>query len=114
MRLTLEASVTTAGVISDRSELLGWELQEMSNDLARRLGYRPGAALIITDVVRGKTADRSGLRRMDLLLEINYQTVGTFEELRDVLTELDPGDSMLVLIRRGRRTFYVAIRMPKG
>jgi hypothetical protein len=51
---------------------------------------------------------------MDLLLEINYQTVGTFEELRDVLTELDPGDSMLVLIRRGRRTFYVAIRMPKG
>ena len=114
VRLTLEASVTTAGVISDRSELLGWELQEMSNDLARRLGYRPGAALIITDVVRGKTADRSGLRRMDLLLEINYQTVGTFEELRDVLTELDPGDSMLVLIRRGRRTFYVAIRMPKG
>ncbi len=114
VRATLEASETTAGVISNRNELLGWELQEMTNDLARRLGYRPGSALIITDVVPGKSAARSGLRRLDLVLEINRKPVGTFEELRDVLTDLSAGDDMLLLIRRGRKTFYMPIRIPRS
>lgn len=114
VRATLEASETTAGVISSRNELLGWELQEMSTQLARQLGYRPGTALLITDVVDGKLADRIGLRRGDVLLEINRRPVGTFSELKDVLTALDPGDAMLILIRRGSRTYYVATRMPSG
>ncbi|HAA76885.1 TPA: hypothetical protein DCE37_17390 [Candidatus Latescibacteria bacterium] len=112
VRTRLEVSESTSGLISSRNELLGWELQEITKDLSRRIGYRPGSALIITDVIPGKTAYRSGLRRLDLLLEINRQPVGTFEELRDVLAGLDAGDEMLLLIRRSRRAFYVVIRMP--
>jgi serine protease Do len=114
VKATLEASETTAGLISSRNELLGWELQEMSNNLARRLGYRPGSALIVTDVVAGKAAAGSGLQRLDLVLEINRQPVGTFDELKDILAEMDPGDDVLVLIRRGRRTFYTTLRMPRS
>ena len=86
----------------------------MSNNLARRLGYRPGSALIVTDVVAGKAAAQSGLQRLDLVLAINRQPVGTFDELKDILAEMDPGDDVLVLIRRGRRTFYTALRMPRS
>ena len=112
VRAALEASETTTALISRRNELLGWELQEISNELSRRIGYRPGTALIITDVAPGKSAYRSGLRRLDLLIEINRKPVGTFEELREVLTEIEAGEDMLLLIRRGRRTFYVPVHMP--
>ena len=114
VRTTLEASETTAGMLSDRSELLGWELQEITAELARRYGYRPGAALIVTDLIPGKPAERSGLRRGDFIIEINRNRVGTFEGLRDILTVIDPGDPMLLLVRRGRRTFFTTVRMPKG
>ena len=112
VRATLESSETIAGFISTRNELLGWELQELSRELAREFGYRPGTALIITDITSGKAAARSGLRRGDVLLEVNRQRVGTFKELREKLEGVDVGESTVLLIQRGRRTFYIAIRMP--
>ena len=114
VRTTLEASETTTGLISKRNELLGWELQEISNELSRRIGYRPGSALIITDIAAGKSAYKSGLRRLDLVIEINRKPVGTFEELREVLAEIEAGEDMLLLIRRGRRNFYVPVHVPGG
>ena len=111
-KTTLEASESTAGLLSKRNELLGWELQEISPDLARRTGFRPGYAMIVTDVAPQTTAHRAGLRRGDLLIEINRKPVGTFEYLYDVLAELDAGDDMLLYIRRGRSKFFVHIRMP--
>jgi serine protease Do len=114
VRTALEASETTAGMLSNRSELLGWELQEITAELARRYGFRPGAALIVTDLIPGKPAEQSGLRRGDFIIEINRNHVGTFEGLRDILAVIDPGDPMLLLVRRGRRTFFTTVRMPKG
>ena len=101
-------------MLSNRSELLGWELQEITAELARRYGFRPGAALIVTDLIPGKLAEQSGLRRGDFIIEINRNHVGTFEGLRDILAVIDPGDPMLLLVRRGRRTFFTTVRMPKG
>lgn len=111
-RATLEASETTSGFISNRNERLGWELQELSRDLAREYGYRPGSALIITDVTPGKTADQKGLRRGDLILEVNRRRVGTFKELKEILKTVGPGDSLIILVQRGRRSSYVALQMP--
>jgi serine protease Do len=114
VKVTLEMSQATVGIYSERSEMLGWELQELTPDLARRFGLRPGTALLVTNTEPGKIANRAGLQRGDLILEINRQPVGTYSALRDILTEIDPDDVMLILINRGRRNFYIPIRMPRG
>jgi serine protease Do len=112
VKVTLEMSEATVGVYSDRSEMLGWELQELTPELARRFGLRPGTALLVTSTEPGTIANRV-LQRGDLILEINRQPVGTFSGLRDILNEIDPDDVMLILINRGRRNFYIPIRMPR-
>jgi len=114
VRIKLEMSQATLGVVSDRSEMLGWELQELTPDLARRFGLRPGTALVVSNVEPGKTAHQAGLLRGDLILEINRHPVGTYGALRDILAEIDTEDVMLILINRGRRNFYVPLRMPRG
>lgn len=67
--------------------------------------------LTIVGVRRGSTADRKGLERGDLVLKANGQLVETAEELAlEVLRALDRG-GLLLVVRRGRRSYYLSFRL---
>ena len=47
-------------------------------------------------------------------MEINRQPVEDLEAYTKVMSLLNPGDNALLLVRRGRRTFFVPVRIPNG
>ena len=106
----LEAE-TTAGV-SRQEEALGWEVQALDGELARRLGYPQGSGVVVTNVRPGSAASNRGIRRGDLILEINRRPVEDLEAYTRMMSQLNAGDNALLLVRRGRRTFFVPIRIP--
>ncbi|MFQ5527884.1 MAG: trypsin-like peptidase domain-containing protein [Thermoanaerobaculia bacterium] len=68
-------------------------------------------SLTIVGVRRGSAADRKGLKRGDLILGANGQRVETVEGLaREVLRALDRG-GLLLVVRRGRRSYYLSFRL---
>ncbi len=65
--------------------------------------------VIISSITPGGPAEDAGLRRGDLIKEINRQPITSVEEYNNALAEIDKEESFLALIRRGENTLYVVV-----
>ena len=97
------------------AEKLGLQVIEMTPQIARTLGVSQDTeALVIGAVDPNSDAGRKGLRRGDIILSANYQTVGTVEALREQITaaEADNRDAVLLRVqRRGQPPRFVPVRL---
>ncbi len=86
----------------------GLRVQELTPELAEQLGVEEGSGVVISAVEPGSAADEAGLRRGDVVLEVDREEVNDVAELRNQLA--DAGEKALLLIRRGDSTLYVAMK----
>ena len=103
-------------------EALGLKVQELTDELAQRLGYEDEDGVLIARVKRGSEAARRGLRRGMLIQEVNRKQVETqevnrkqvetVEDLEDALAEIEPGDAFMMQVLGQRGTRLVGMRMP--
>jgi len=94
-------------------EKLGLSIQTLTPEMAQQLGYRNDDGVIISSVTSGSSAEEAGLRRGDLIKEVNRTEVSTALEFKRLISRLQSGDSAVLLInRRGQNTFYAAIPVP--
>jgi serine protease Do len=89
---------------------LGLAVQELTPDIARELRMPNLQGLVVADVEEGSPADEVGMRRGDLIMEVNQQKVTNLQDFRAALSHAADAKSMLFLIRRGDTTVYVALR----
>jgi len=89
---------------------LGLNLQELSPELAQRLGYQGQQGVLVASVEPGSPAARAGIERGDLIQEIDRQAVTRPEQARGILGK-DKGKTHLLLIRHGDATRYLALRI---
>lgn len=59
--------------------------------------------LSVTDVTCDSSADQAGVRAGDVILQVNGQAVGTFDQLGEALATIAPGEDLSVTVRRGLR-----------
>ena len=90
---------------------LGLTVQELTPEVADPLGYEGESGALVAAVAEGSEAARRGLRRGDLILEINSWSVETAEDYDEALAKVEPGQAVLMLVRRGTNTSYVGLRM---
>lgn len=94
-------------------EKLGLSIQTLTPEMAQQLGYRNDNGVIISSVTSGSPADEAGLRRGDLIKEINRTEVDSAPEFKRFISRLQSGDSVVLLVkRRSQNTFYVTIEVP--
>jgi serine protease Do len=97
------------------AEKLGLQVLEMTPQIARSLGVDTDTVgLVIGAVDPNSDAARKGLRRGDVILSANYQTVGTVEALREQIAaaEAEGRDAVLLRIqRRGQPPRFLPVRL---
>jgi len=94
-------------------EKLGLSIQTLTPDIAQQLGYRNEQGVVVNSVTSGSPADDAGLRRGDLIKEVNRTEVRTAQEFKRLAARIQSGDSVVLLVnRRGQNTFYAAIQIP--
>ncbi len=92
---------------------LGIKLRNPSPELTQLFGYDEGeGGVFIIGVRRGSEAARRGLRRGDLIVEVNRQPVASVQEYREIVEELESGAAVLFRVRRGKTNRLVALRLP--
>lgn len=88
---------------------LGLNVENLTDDMAQQLGYQGDQGVIITDVTTGSVAEDAGLRRGDLIKEVNRSIVTSVEEFNRQLSKIEEGSSAALLVRRGQNTFFVGL-----
>jgi serine protease Do len=90
---------------------LGLSVQTLTPELAEQFDWtRDEKGVLITGVEPGSAAEDGGLRRGDLIKEMDQKPVQTVDEYRRQLKKAKQGDSILFLVKRGNQTFFVTVK----
>jgi serine protease Do len=91
------------------SNAFGLRVQDLSPELAEQLGLEPDAeGVVVSSVEPGGPAGEAGLRRGDVIVEVDRHAVHDSAELEKRLSETD--DRALLLVRRGDSQLYVPLK----
>lgn len=83
---------------------IGVAVQEVSQDLADSFGLKKAGGALITDVQNGSPAQKAGLQRGDIILEVNGDPLKNLADLPKKVAELPVGGkAQLTLFRDGRQ-----------
>ena len=88
----------------------GLALQDVSPQVARKLGLKTEHGALIVNVQPGSPADRASIQNGDVILEVNRQPVSSVEECKEVIARAEGKDSLLLLLQRGPASLYVALK----
>ena len=89
----------------------GLRLQDLTPAIAEQLGIADVEGVLVADVDPAGPAAESGIRRGDLIVEVDRTSVKNAEALASKLGATKK--SALLLVRRGENTLYVAIERGK-
>jgi serine protease Do len=93
----------------DQGEL-GLTVQKLTPQIAESLGLDRVDGLVITAVESGSPADEAGLRRGDIILEVDRKPVRDLDDYRKIVASARKGKGILFLVRRGDNTMFLALR----
>ncbi len=92
---------------------LGLTVQSVTPQIAESLGLDRAEGVVITAVEPGSPGDEAGLRRGDVVLEIDRKSIRNIQDYRKALKETKKGKGILFLVRRGENTLFLALKPPR-
>jgi serine protease Do len=90
-------------------EAFGMTVQEITPEIAGQLGLPVKKGLIVVNVQQGSLADEVGIQPQDIILQVNRKKVATMKEYKQEIAKAGAKGSVLLLIKRGRATFFVPL-----
>lgn len=102
------------GKASGGNSELGFKLQTITSDLARTMGLKETAGLVVTSVVAGSPADRSGLKTGDVVTQINGMELKTEQDAEKALKEGSKKNSSVFLVSRSGIPMFIVIQHNSG
>jgi serine protease Do len=112
--LTLE---TTIDEMEEKVEMakepsekpLGLTVQDITPEIARGLNLEGVTGVVVTQVTPGSPAAEAGMRRGDVVQEVNRKPVENVEDFGQAIEEAKSQESILFLIRRGESSLFVTV-----
>ena len=92
---------------------LGLTVQEITPELRKALELDTEKGLVISGVEPASPAAEAGLRRGDVILEVNQGEVSTLAAFRKAVDASAEKGSTLFLIKRGQGTLFVVVKFDK-
>jgi serine protease Do len=103
-----QQQATTEGGPTEKR--LGLVVGQLTPEIARDLGMSSMQGVVVTNVVEGSPADDEGMRRGDVILEVNQEQVTTTPDYQAAVQRADDAGTVLLLVRRGDSMRYVTLR----
>ena len=94
---------------TETADEFGLSVQELTDEVANKLGYTGEKGVVISNIEPSSPASEAGLRRGDLIKEINKGAVESIDDYNKAMKALGDEKSFLALIQRGENTLFVVI-----
>ncbi|MEI9477568.1 MAG: Do family serine endopeptidase [Deltaproteobacteria bacterium] len=119
----LEIPVTTVEMPAEKKdakvpqpemkEWLGLHVTAVTPDIAKDLGLSKAEGVILQEVDTGSSGANAGLRKGDVILEVNRQKIKDEDDYQRVMDKVKPDQGALFLVSRGGSTFFVSLKEEK-
>jgi len=95
---------------------LGVVIQPITNELQKKMNLNTKEGALISDVIENSPAEKSGLKRGDVVIIFNGKKVASFKQLRSLVGGLNIGDKVDITFLRNnlRETTSAIIDAPAG
>jgi serine protease Do len=87
---------------------LGFEVRPVTAAVAGELGLRSTDGVVVAHVDDDSEAAAAGLRRGDVVVEVNREPIKTLADFERTTRSIKSGERMRVRVERGRSAFYFA------
>jgi serine protease Do len=92
---------------------MGLTVQRLTPQIAESLGLEKADGIVVSAVEPGSAADEAGIRRGDVIVEIDRKPIRNLDEYKKSIATIRKGKGVLFLVRRGESTLFLALR-PHG
>lgn len=92
-------------------DLLGVQVQDITRELADSLQLDVVEGVLIAEVTPGEAGAEAGLRRGDVVTEMNRKPIKGVSDYNQIASKIKSGDSALFLVKRGGTTIYIAVKV---
>jgi membrane-associated protease RseP (regulator of RpoE activity) len=93
--------------------ILGVEGGELNVNASKELGIAETDGFYVNKVTKNSGADRSGLRKGDIIKKLDDRSIGSFSDLAQYLNTKRPNDKVQVTILRDGKTLQVPVTLSK-
>ena len=109
--ITIEVLKDTTVVAAAKSDPVGLQVQDITPELMKSLKLDTKNGVLVSDVTAGGAAGEAGVRRGDVITEINRAPINNVGDYNRVTSSSEKGSTVLFLVRRGGTTIYVAVKI---
>ena len=96
---------------SSNEGLAGLSVMELTKEGARQLGLRKEErGVVVVRVEPGSNAEDAGIRKGDVIQEIDRRKVVTLADYEKIVAGIRQGETALLFMNRGGKRFYVTLR----
>lgn len=94
-----------------RPNALGLEIQGLTPEAVERFKLKEERGVLVAEVAPGSPAETGGLRRGDLLREIDHVAVDNMEDFRKATEKIKNTESVLLRVIREDRAFFIVLNL---
>jgi serine protease Do len=99
---------------SDVEETLGLQVQAITPEVARTLRLENTEGVVVSQITADGPAAEAGVRRGDIIREINRRSVTDMDSYQEATAQLEPESPVLLLLERRGSGIYVALKPRKA
>jgi serine protease Do len=107
-----ETRISARSTHKEKQTELGISVENVTPEIARRFNLKEAKGVIVSAVEPDSKADEAGLRRLDIIKEVNHKIIQTVSDLNKVISEIKKDEPIRMFIWRTNRGFMV-IKMIK-
>ncbi len=94
------------------ADKLGLRVQDLTKELAKSLDLEEDVkGVLVADIDEASVAYARGIRRSDIIVEVNRRKVLDRNSYLSIVNEIKKGDTILLLVKRGKGTIYIAFTL---
>ena len=97
------AKTVMDSIIKNGKVIRGWlgvSIQDITPDLAKSLGITETTGALVSGVMKNSPAEKAGIKRGDIILELDGKTIGDSRILRNMVADNAPGKSVTITVLR--------------
>jgi serine protease Do len=94
-----------------KDEKLGVRVADLTPEMAREYRVQGDDGVVVVAVTEDGPADKAGIRRGDLILEVNLQPISKVAELQSAISRVKAGEVVNLRIRRGGEARFLPLKI---